>query len=190
VSPEGRRERKAPEVRRQQILQAAGELFAERGVSDASMAQVAQAAGVAKGTPYLYFDSKDQLLSELRTSYLQEWYSLAEELLGDHGVSERDRLRTFLRAMYEFHSGKIELHQLLFSADGEDDLLARANKLLSEFLEEGKVNGAFTFGTVAVAACFVTHGLHGVLVTYLHEGRSSTDFVDDVMRFLDPLMTM
>jgi AcrR family transcriptional regulator len=186
MSPEGRRERKAPEVRRLQILEAAAELFIERGISNTSMAQVAEAAGVAKGTPYLYFDSKDELLSELRTGYLQEWYSLAEESLGEEGVSERDRLRNFLRTIYEFHPGKIELHHLLFSGEGEDDLLGRASKLLSEFLKEGKANGATK--NVEVAASFVIHGVHGVLVTYLHEGRPASQFVDDVMEVLDHLM--
>jgi AcrR family transcriptional regulator len=186
MSPEGRRERKAPEVRRLQILEAAAELFIERGISNTSMAQVAGAAGVAKGTPYLYFESKDELLSELRTGYLQEWYSLAEELLGEDGVSERDRLRNFLSAIYEFHSSKIELHQLLFSGQGEDDLFARASKLLSEFFEEGKAKTATR--SVEVTASFVIHGLHGILVTYLHEGRSVTQFVDDVMEVLDPLL--
>jgi TetR/AcrR family transcriptional regulator, transcriptional repressor for nem operon len=186
MSPEGRRERKAPEVRRQQILEAAAELFIERGISSTSMAQVADAAGVAKGTPYLYFASKDELLSELRTGYLQEWYSLAEELLRQDGVSQRDRLRNFLKAIYEFHSAKIELHQLLFSGEGEDDLFARASKLLTGFLEEGKANG--TTENVEVTATFAIHGLHGVLVTYLHEGRPATQFVDDVMEVLDPLL--
>jgi AcrR family transcriptional regulator len=186
MSPEGRRERKAPEVRRQQILEAAAELFIERGISSTSMAQVAGAAGVAKGTPYLYFESKDELLSELRTRYLDEWYSFAEVLRQD-GISQRDRLRNFLRAIYEFHCAKIELHHLLFSGEGEDDLFGKTSKLLSEFLEEGKANGATE--NVEVTATFVIHGLHGVLVTYLHEGRPATEFVDDVMEVLDPLLT-
>src|SRR4051794_21878102 len=55
---------RAPELRaqrRQQILSAAGRIFAARGYSKTDLEEVAQAIGVAKGTIYLYFRSKSAL---------------------------------------------------------------------------------------------------------------------------------
>src|SRR5471030_555007 len=48
--------------KRDLILRAAIDVFAERGYFTAQVADVARAAGVAAGTVYLYFKSKDDLL--------------------------------------------------------------------------------------------------------------------------------
>lgn len=49
-------------ARRNQILDAATQVFAEKGFHRATVRAVAQAAGVADGTIYTYFASKDELL--------------------------------------------------------------------------------------------------------------------------------
>src|SRR5882672_4530620 len=49
-------------AKRDAILRAAIDVFAERGYFNAQVADVARAAGVAAGTVYLYFESKDDLL--------------------------------------------------------------------------------------------------------------------------------
>jgi AcrR family transcriptional regulator len=58
------------EVRRAQILQSALGVFATKGYHEASVSDLVDAAGVARGTFYLYFDSKEaiflELLSELQ----------------------------------------------------------------------------------------------------------------------------
>src|SRR3954449_4651497 len=52
----------APVPKRDAILRAAIDVFAERGFFNAQVADVARAAGVAAGTVYLYFRGKDDLL--------------------------------------------------------------------------------------------------------------------------------
>src|SRR5437667_11275567 len=52
----------SPGPKRDAILRAAIDVFAERGYFNAQVADVARAAGVAAGTVYLYFRSKDDLL--------------------------------------------------------------------------------------------------------------------------------
>lgn len=51
--------------KRQAILDAAMELFAERGIAHAPTAAISSAAGVAEGTLFTYFKTKDELLNEL-----------------------------------------------------------------------------------------------------------------------------
>src|ERR687886_2867431 len=51
-----------PGPKRDAILRAAIDVFAERGYFNAQVADVARAAGVAAGTVYLYYRSKDDLL--------------------------------------------------------------------------------------------------------------------------------
>ena len=59
-----RRAVKAPEARRDDLVAAAVELFQRRGFHQTTVQDIARAAGVAPGTVYLYFASKDQVLLE------------------------------------------------------------------------------------------------------------------------------
>ena len=60
-----RRGTKPPETRRQEILDAAIQLFDETGYDQTTVQHIAQAAGVAAGTVYLYFPSKEHVLLTL-----------------------------------------------------------------------------------------------------------------------------
>jgi TetR/AcrR family fatty acid metabolism transcriptional regulator len=51
--------------KRERILRAAVRVFAKNGFYDTRVSEVAKAAGVADGTIYLYFKSKDELLLSL-----------------------------------------------------------------------------------------------------------------------------
>jgi AcrR family transcriptional regulator len=51
--------------KRQQILEGARRLFLAEGFDAASMGDIAKAAGVSKGTLYVYFESKEELFAEL-----------------------------------------------------------------------------------------------------------------------------
>ena len=56
-------------ARRDQIIAAAAECFARSGYHLTTMADIAEAAGVSKGTPYLYFPGKEALFIAL----YEEW---------------------------------------------------------------------------------------------------------------------
>jgi len=64
----------AKDARRTAILRAAGELLDEVGLADLSMAHIAQRAGLAKGTLYLYFRTKEELFLHLLLSRLGDWF--------------------------------------------------------------------------------------------------------------------
>lgn len=59
-----------PNVSRQKVLDAAAELAAERGISATTVDDIAAAAGVAKGSVYYNFESKEALYSHLITDVL------------------------------------------------------------------------------------------------------------------------
>ncbi len=63
--------RPSKEAVRSRVLQAAGEVFAERGFAAASLDQVAAAAGFTKGAVYSNFASKDELFLALMTDQVQ-----------------------------------------------------------------------------------------------------------------------
>ena len=60
------------------ILDCGKELFSTQGFKDTSVADITKKAGIATGTFYLYYPSKDELFMEI---YLEE----NEKLKGNHG---------------------------------------------------------------------------------------------------------
>lgn len=184
------RDRKSPDVRRAEILDAAERLFIQRGPDSVSIADIAREAGAAKGLLYHYFESKDDLINELRERYLGEWYRLTERLLDVEGDGdEADRFALFLTAMYEFHADKVELHHLLLGGEGaEDDIIERTRKLLLAFVRAGVGAGRFSVTKLDATVDFILSGLHGLLVTYLHEGRSAKRFTADARALTEALL--
>jgi len=68
-----RRRRSAPEVRAEEIVHAARELFAEQGIARTSTKDVAERAGIARGLVYYYFPDKDALVDAVLDGYVAEF---------------------------------------------------------------------------------------------------------------------
>jgi TetR/AcrR family fatty acid metabolism transcriptional regulator len=96
VAAARRRPRAEPLPKRDAILRAATDVFAERGYFNAQVADVARAAGVAAGTVYLYFRSKDEVLVSIFERTMRE--ALDEGRAAVAGVADpRERLRRLAR---------------------------------------------------------------------------------------------
>ncbi|MBW8861575.1 MAG: TetR family transcriptional regulator [Acidobacteria bacterium] len=86
-----------PASKREAILRAAIDVFADRGYFNAQVADVARAAGVAAGTVYLYFKSKDDLLVSIFERSMRDGLDAGKCAVADlHDPSER--LRRLARA--------------------------------------------------------------------------------------------
>jgi AcrR family transcriptional regulator len=173
------RRRELPEVRREQILDAAAQVFLDRGLDQATMADVAEAAGVAKGTIYLYFDSKSALLTALRARYTGQWLAQSGRLDAPPGRGgHTGQLRAFLGEMYDFSAANQRLHHLLFhdAEVSEDEPLEQARAALVRFVARGAEAGEFTVDDPAETASFLLDGLHGLLLRSLHANRSRRQF--------------
>jgi TetR/AcrR family fatty acid metabolism transcriptional regulator len=72
-----------PGPKRDAILRAAIDIFAERGYFNAQVADVARAAGVAAGTVYLYFRSKDDLLVSIFERSMREGLAGSRAAIAD-----------------------------------------------------------------------------------------------------------
>jgi TetR/AcrR family fatty acid metabolism transcriptional regulator len=83
-------------AKRDAILRAAIDVFAERGYFNAQVADVARAAGVAAGTVYLYFQNKDHLLVSIFERSMRD--GLAESRAAVAELRDpRERLRRLAR---------------------------------------------------------------------------------------------
>lgn len=74
---------KPPEQRRQEILDAAVRLFHDKGFDETTVHDIARAAGVASGTVYLYFSSKEEILTELENETMRALQGRMMQILGE-----------------------------------------------------------------------------------------------------------
>src|SRR5271168_5393136 len=80
--PAGRRERQKQD-RERRVLAAARRLFDRKGYATTSMEDVAARAGLAVGTLYNYFPSKEQLLFAISRSDTEHLLKIGERILAD-----------------------------------------------------------------------------------------------------------
>lgn len=89
------RRRTSAEARRQAILDAAINVFSEQGFAAARLDDVAERAGVAKGTLYLYFESKEALFQALIRGAVAPVLEQAHAAVGQTDAPIRVRLKLF-----------------------------------------------------------------------------------------------
>lgn len=82
--------------RRQQIVEAAARIFNEQGYHRASMAEIASAVGMLKGSLYYYFQSKEELLFEVILTPLQKLVD-ALESVGRSDLPATEAVRQAIR---------------------------------------------------------------------------------------------
>ena len=89
--------KRAGDTAREEILDAAAELFTTRGFTNTSTRVIADAVGLRQASLYHHFATKDDILDALLTGTVDEALRLAGELLADSG-SAGERLRTLVVA--------------------------------------------------------------------------------------------
>jgi AcrR family transcriptional regulator len=91
--------------KRRQILDGAREVFRAKGYEGASMDAIAKAAGVSKGTLYVYFTNKDELFEQLIADEKQE-LAAALDAFQPKAESFRENLRAFAISFNDLLTGE------------------------------------------------------------------------------------
>src|SRR4051812_28028524 len=122
----GHRAGRSEPDKRERILEAAVKIFAEKGFYNAKVSEIARVAGVADGTIYLYFKSKDDLLISLFEDRMEEVNrNLAAALAGEGDPVER------LRRALAAHFALVQEHPQL--AEVLTVELRQSSKFLKEY---------------------------------------------------------
>jgi AcrR family transcriptional regulator len=116
-----KRQRLRPEVRRERLVEAATQVFAERGFEGARVEQIADAADVSPGLLYRHFEGKQELYTEiLQLANRQLMAHLAEAAAPDLPTAER--VRSGLDAFFTFVENHRQLWQMLMRDVLEPDI--------------------------------------------------------------------
>lgn len=137
-----RRVVKPTEQRRAEILQAAMELFSSKGFNETTMEEVASAAGVAKGTVYLYFQSKEHLLLALKREFMQGLTDAVtgivaeaiEQLEAGKEIDYRDIIDDIFQTIVDYHTQRRDAVEIVVRQSPSPDLVREAIELEREYL--------------------------------------------------------
>jgi AcrR family transcriptional regulator len=89
------------DARPSELTAAAVHLFVEKGFAATRLEDVAQRAGVSKGTVYLYFDSKEELFKAVVRSGIVAAIEEAERTLANHQGTASELLRELVAGWWE-----------------------------------------------------------------------------------------
>jgi AcrR family transcriptional regulator len=87
---------KKPEERRQEIVATARELFQKKDYESTTMQDIMDALGIAKGTIYHYFKSKEELLEAVVEATVEEYIASMEKVLNESEGTGLDKMRTLI----------------------------------------------------------------------------------------------
>ena len=123
VAERAKRQRLKPEVRRERLLEAATEVFAERGYEGARVEQIADVAQVSPGLLYRHFEGKRELYEELLLlANRQLLEHLAQAAAPDQPTDER--VLRGLDAFFSFVEGHRNLWRLIMKDVVEPEIAA------------------------------------------------------------------
>jgi len=182
VAPIDRREQERAR-RRQAILDAARAVFAQEGFRRATVDAIAQRAEVAKGTVYLYFESKEAILAELVLRALTELAMQLQAAYDSCSLLHPDqKLKAMADAYLAFARNAPDYFWLLnafsrgafqdgISAERHDQIVAASEQTLAlatQAINDGMALGLFTPGDARQAACVLWAALNGALALTSH----------------------
>ena len=102
------------EFRSAEIMAAARSVFGAKGFADATVDEIAQVAGVAKGTLYLYYRSKRAIYLAAVRSGLEELLDVLRQRL-DEAATVEDRIRAFVQTRLTYFDEHRDFFRIYYS---------------------------------------------------------------------------
>lgn len=141
---------KNPEIRKGELIEAAEVLFREQGYKQTSVNDIVKKVGVAQGTFYYYFQSKDDILNAVIEHYIDTYRRSLEHLLSDEGMSPCRKIEIVANTALAMHKYDMNLFEFIHT---EENLVTHQRYILKSFdiviplitkiVEQGKEAGIF-----------------------------------------------
>lgn len=153
ISPTSQRQRRK-EARPQELLEAALTLFVEKGFAATRSEEVARAAGVSKGTLYLYYPSKEELFKAVVRTNLSALIAEGEELVDRHEGGTSDLLIELIATWWQRlgNTPAAGIHKVVLAEVRNfpelaqfytDEVIVPADRLFSRTVQRGIDRGEF-----------------------------------------------
>ena len=147
--------------KRDDICDAALELFAEKGIEATTTREIAEQAGAAEGTLYRHFDGKADLAQWLYRRCAGE-LEAALTRAAEATANPRERLEALIRSVFDFYASKPASCTYLLSTResgvvGNEDRegLSPPVRFFAEVLDDGMRQGGFREATASLVANWI-----------------------------------
>jgi AcrR family transcriptional regulator len=141
-------------ARRDELLATALQLFLERGYEHTSVEQITTAVGVAKGTFYHYFATKQDLLEQLVELFTADLFAVGEAAMAATNGSAVEKLRALMDASGRAKMGRVDetltLTRSLYSEENivllgrlREGWIDRTRPLIRSIVDQGLAEGTF-----------------------------------------------
>lgn len=157
-------------ARRAELVSAAAGAFAARGVNATSVADIVRAAGVAQGTFYLYFDSKDDVILAVVEDVAEQILAGFADAMQAPGTPEQ-RLRTLVTGFADRSQDESLADVAAFIHRPEngslhdrfaENFLPRLLPMAEDLIRAGVADGSFDVPDPRAAAWFILGGLRAL----------------------------
>ncbi|WP_194814693.1 TetR/AcrR family transcriptional regulator [Nocardia sp. XZ_19_385] len=173
-------------ARQEEILDAAAKVFARKGFAASRIEDVAAEAGIAKGSVYLYFESRNALLAGVFDSYAVK----SAQVLAELGTgSALDRLSRLIRATIHMLAAHPDHARVLLDVWASNPPIDMATtyreyrSAIADLLFEAAAEGELRAGIGANHAVVIVGAIEGCLVQALVDPELSLrDLADPVIQ--------
>ncbi len=142
------------EARPEEILDAALQLFTEKGFSSTRMIDVAKAAGISKGTLYLYFDSKEAIFKDVVHQRISPQLDQVEAMVECFEGSQAELLKQLINGwwMSVACTSLSAIPKIVVAESGNfpelaryftQNVVVRSRNLFSKVISRGMISGEF-----------------------------------------------
>lgn len=155
------------EARREEILEAAVLVFARKGFAASRIEDVAAEAGIAKGSVYLYFDSRNELLSGVFDSYAARSAAVLSGLGEGSGLEQLTRLVEGTAEMLAAHPHHARVMLDVWASNPPLDMAAMYREYrdaVGALLRQAQAEGELRDGIDERHAAVIVGALEGCLV--------------------------
>ena len=185
------------ETRKEHILTAAERLFAQSGLHDTSVADIAREAEFGVGTLYKYFKDKNTLIQSLLDDRMAAHFDEIDETLAKEGspvevidsliecyLNSVQKRRLFFNIYFtHFHPGTVEGY-CGYSGSLDHSYVQERKKKMLEKMSEVFRNGAEAGVFADIDSQYLTAALFGMFIsfTFLQDGNSSANWDTEEMK--------
>lgn len=179
---------KDAEIRKAEILDAAIALFATRGYTGTSVTDIVDAVGIAKGTFYHHFESKEQVMEAIIDRLNDRFAARARQVASDHGLSvparigavfssyrleDNDTEQGLLREMHKPENAMMHQQMAESSKRSVSPILV---DLMREGIERGDFDTEYPEQVVDLIVTYVQYGIDDLPGDDRGEGASARHF--------------
>lgn len=142
---------KGAEERRNEILDAADELFSQKGFDGASTNDILEKVGIARGTLYYHFKSKEDIMDGLIDRYNVRLLGAAQEIAADKSISVIERIIRVVMALNISGGSSKEIMEHIHKPQNalmhqkiQKVILGGVTPILTEIIRDGIEQGLFS----------------------------------------------